>query len=205
MVATLKGAGLSAVTLQADSPIPKCRVLVALHQDGSSNQNVRGASVGYPSKTEAESARLGDIWKSLYQLAGYPSGFRPDNYTAALSGYYAWRRSTADANLLIEHGFATNRADDNWMWDNLELIAATNAAAIMRYLGISIYNPNESDLDMDIINDPEAKRMWATWTLNGTTVVREYSTYRGTTAGTILPGIGYVIDEQIKSGQLTKA
>ena len=205
IVDVLKSHGLSAVTLRADAPIPKCRVLLALHQDGSPNPSTRGASVGYPSHTAVESKRLGDIWKALYQLAGFEAGFRRDNYTAALSGYYAWRRSPATANLLIEHGFATNRFEENWMWDKADLIAATDAAAVMRYLGVSEYEPNEDDPDMDIINDPEAERMFAQWTLNGTTIVREYLSYRGVDVGTVLPGISIVIDEQIKSGQLLKA
>ena len=188
IVDVLKSHGLSAVTLRADAPIPKCRVLLALHQDGSPNPSTRGASVGYPSHTAVESKRLGDIWKALYQLAGFEAGFRRDNYTAALSGYYAWRRSPATTNLLIEHGFATNRFEENWMWDKADLIAATDAAAVMRYLGISAYEP-----------------MFAQWTLNGTTIVREYSSYRGVDVGTVLPGISIVVDEQIKAGQLLKA
>lgn len=58
--------------------------------------------------------------------------------------------------------------------------------------------------DMKIINDPEAKRMWASWTLNGTTVVREYSQYRGAEIGEALPGIGIVIDQQVSKKHITK-
>jgi len=68
--------------------------------------------------------------------------------------------------------------------------------------------PNPSDnegTDMQIINDTEKKRMFASWTLNGTTIVREYSTYRGPDVGEGLPGISIIIDEQIAKKQILKA
>ncbi len=58
---------------------------------------------------------------------------------------------------------------------------------------------------MKIINDTEHKRMWASWAYEGTTMVREYQNYRGVGFGESLPGIGYVIDEQVASGKLLKA
>lgn len=58
---------------------------------------------------------------------------------------------------------------------------------------------------MKIINDIEAQRMWASWVLEGTTVVREYSSYRGAAVGEPQPGIGHVIDQQIAAGNLKVA
>lgn len=57
---------------------------------------------------------------------------------------------------------------------------------------------------MQIINDPEAQRMWAGWDKAGTQHVREYSNYRGAHVGDALPGIGYVIDEQVAAGNIEK-
>ena len=57
---------------------------------------------------------------------------------------------------------------------------------------------------MQIINDPENERMWAGWDKDGTQHVREYSTYRGAGVGDPLPGIGYVIDEQVTAGNIVK-
>ncbi len=69
--------------------------------------------------------------------------------------------------------------------------------------------PTPSDTEglteMQIINDTEKKRMFASWTLNGTTVVREYSSYRGPDVGESLPGISIIIDEQVGKNQIIKA
>lgn len=135
MVNILRFHGVSAVSILADEHVPASEVFVALHQDGSSNSSARGASIGYPSYSN-DGRELGQLWKAMYQRSGWPSGFRPDNYTAGLRRYYAYKYSTARAKLLIEHGFATNRYDEDWMWNHLLGIAETNALAIMRFLNI---------------------------------------------------------------------
>lgn len=70
---------------------------------------------------------------------------------------------------------------------------------------VGVELPEEAESGMDIINDPEAERMWAQWELDGTTIVREYSNYRGKDVGKVLPGVAYVIDEQVKAGKIKKA
>lgn len=55
---------------------------------------------------------------------------------------------------------------------------------------------------MKIINDTENKRMWASWVLNGTTIVREYGQYRGPEVGDPMPGIAFVIDAEVKAGRI---
>jgi hypothetical protein len=87
------------------------------------------------SSASATSAQFGAIFKRLYAVAGWPGGWRPDNYTSALANYYAWRRTNAPVRLLVEHGFATNRADADWMWDNLDVIAGVHADTIAAWLG----------------------------------------------------------------------
>lgn len=85
---------------------------VAIHCDGSTNASVRGSSVGY--RTAAGKA-LAEAFKAAYHRRGWPGGFRPDNYTAALQGYYGTRRAIGQGNqaaFIIECGFMTNAADD---------------------------------------------------------------------------------------------
>ena len=137
MKAFLVDRGVDAVTVLADERIPDCRVFVALHQDGAASSAAYGASVGYRESssvwskvrgwlggdTANQSHDLAQKWKALYSLAGWPSGFRPDNYTKALRGYYGFRKVRAEAKVLLEHGFATNRMDCDWMWDRIDLIA----------------------------------------------------------------------------------
>ena len=126
--------GHRCIVVGADDPIPASDVFVALHQDGSTNPKARGASIGYP-PSSADSARYGAIFKRLYAVAGWPGGWRPDNYTSALANYYAFRRTTAPVRLLVEHGFATNPQDADWMWDNLDLIAGVHADTIAAWFG----------------------------------------------------------------------
>jgi hypothetical protein len=138
----------------ADDRIPSCDVFVALHQDGASDRRARGASVGYP-RGSVRSQVYGARWKALYQAAGYPFGFRGDNYTAALAGYYAFARTGAPVRVLVEHGFATNVADADWQWDRLDLIARVHADAIDLELGRAAnppVAPPSSSQEDDIVN-----------------------------------------------------
>lgn len=144
----------------ADDRIPPCDVFVALHQDGSADPRARGASIGYP-RGSTRSQAYGARWKALYQAAGYPYGFRRDNYTAALAGYYAFARTGAPVKVIVEHGFATNRADADWQWDRLDVIARVHAHAINLELGrpplgaskppVVVPSPSSSQED-DIMN-----------------------------------------------------
>lgn len=200
MVEHLNAAGITAKAVLADDPIPASKVFVALHQDGSENHAARGASVGYPSTGRGR--ELGQTWKAMYQLAGWPSGFRPDNYTAALRGYYGFRRSTAPTRLLIEHGFATNPSDQAWMWQRWAQIAQVNAEAVAHHLG---RRPTLElgEAPMDQINDTNRKRLFTVWVHNGTTHVREHSSYIAS-AGRAMPNVSYVIDEQVAAGRMVR-
>jgi len=98
---------------------------VAIHADGSSNPSARGASVGYRT---FEGARLGAAWKTAYTRRGFPGGFRPDNYTSNLSGYYGTRKAVSQNNrraIIIEAGFLTNPSDRAWINANHAAIAAS--------------------------------------------------------------------------------
>lgn len=84
---------------------------VAIHADGSTNPNARGASVGY--QTNAGRA-FGHAWKRCYQARKWTGGFRGDNYTDALAQYYGVREAVeagTAAAIIIEAGFLTNPGD----------------------------------------------------------------------------------------------
>lgn len=196
--------GVTCETVLADERIPDCEVFVALHQDGSTNIAARGASVGYPTSNN-NSARLGATWKAMYQLAGWPSGFRPDNYTSALSGYYGFRRVNATTKLLIEHGFATNRSDEDWMWDRIGLIAETNSRAIMHHLGVAPLTPTKGTPDMgvrlEVHSDPNAKKTWAMYGPIDKPICDLYSTHLEG-AGEESPNGYYIVRDAIAAGRM---
>lgn len=131
MKRTMEARGHRVAVLTADEPVPPTYLFVALHQDGSNNPAVRGASIGYQT---AASARYGSIFKALYSVAGWPGGFRADNYTRALAGYYGFRRASSTIELIVEHGFATNTDDNRWQWDHIDTIAAVHADTLDHYL-----------------------------------------------------------------------
>lgn len=84
---------------------------VAIHADGSTNPNARGASIGY--RNNAGRA-FGQAWKRCYQNRGWTGGFRPDNYTGALADYYGVREAVeagTAAAFIVEAGFLTNPGD----------------------------------------------------------------------------------------------
>lgn len=84
---------------------------VAVHADGNNNPTVHGASVGY--RTD-EGKALAHAWKAAYGALGWPGGFRGDNYTSALSGYYGTKAAAAQGNrraCIIEAGFLTNPSE----------------------------------------------------------------------------------------------
>lgn len=71
--------------------------------------------------------------------------------------------------------------------------------------GATNQSDQEETLDMQLITDPENKRQWAAWSgPGGIQHVREYSKVRDG-AGTPMPGIGVIIDEQVEKGNITKA
>lgn len=160
MADRLRLQGVDAVTALADASLPRCRLFVALHQDGSVNPRARGASVGYPS-AHGPSRQAAQIWKAHYATtAGWPSGFRGDNYTRALRTYYGFRRVHADAKYLIEHGFATNRADADYMWDNVGRIVKANCDAIVQWLGPPVEPYEEGLVDMETLVDTTTGEHW---------------------------------------------
>jgi hypothetical protein len=84
---------------------------VAIHCDGSTSRSARGASVGYRNNAGHDFAQA---WKKAYYDEGW-RGFRPDNYTAALAGYYGVKHAVNVGNsvaFIAEAGFLTSPEDE---------------------------------------------------------------------------------------------
>jgi peptidoglycan hydrolase-like protein with peptidoglycan-binding domain len=99
--------------IDADEPNDKYKgdAFVALHYDSSSSSSAHGASIGYQTP---EGKQFGTLWKAHYVRNGWNRGFRGDNYTAALAGYYGVRRAVSVGNrraFISEAGFHSNPGD----------------------------------------------------------------------------------------------
>lgn len=88
---------------------------VAIHADGSTNHLAAGASVGYRGE---RSATLAAAWKLAYKRAGWPYGFKADNYTLNEHHYYGTGKAEAEGTypaIIIEVGFMTNTRERAWI------------------------------------------------------------------------------------------
>ena len=112
-------------------------MFVALHYDSSSNPSVRGASVGYQTP---EGQQFAHAWKRHYEANGWSGGFRGDNYTSALAGYYGVRRAVSVGNrraFILEAGFHSNPGDALLLRSPTgpDRVAMAVAAAVVDILG----------------------------------------------------------------------
>lgn len=110
--ALLQRGGWSVRTILADASMSEYTgdAFAAIHCDGSTNSSARGASVGYQTP---EGQAVAQAWKVAYAARGWP-GFRPDNYTSALAGYYGVTNAVSRGNrraMILECGFRTNPQD----------------------------------------------------------------------------------------------
>lgn len=108
-----RAVGFDVRIIDADPPVDAYRgdVFVALHYDSSTSPSAHGASVGWQT---AEGRDLASAWKRHYTANGWTRGYRPDNYTAALGGYYGVRRAVSGGNrraVILEAGFHSNPDD----------------------------------------------------------------------------------------------
>jgi hypothetical protein len=125
-----------------------------------------------------------------------PGDMRRDKITTAQQISFQWllsdlkRRNiiTVDA-VVVPHNALANTACPSF---NVEELL------------VPVYSQEGGEREMKIINDTERNRMWASWTYEGTTIVREYMHYRGPDFGEAMPGIGYIIDAQIENGKIHK-
>lgn len=126
IVARVKPLGHSVRLIAADEPdnAYKGDLFVAVHGDGSPDVQAHGASVGYRTP---EGQTFAHAWIRHYKRNGWTGGFRADNYTANLSGYYGVKRAVNVGNrraFILEAGFLTNRPDADPNVEDAQLLAS---------------------------------------------------------------------------------
>jgi hypothetical protein len=120
---------------------------VSFHGDASADPKAGGASVGYRND---EGRILGERWKEMYAVGGWPFTFRRDNYTANLQWFYGTAQAVSAGNphaIIVEHGFMTNPSERAFIDSpqGVKLAAAATLAACYSHL----------DLDRLLDNAPE--------------------------------------------------
>lgn len=131
-VGILRAHGVKAVRLPADFA-GKYRVDAAIfiHFDGSDPPCRSAASIGYPSRHDADAA---GAWRRLYGQY-WPYGFEPDNFTEGLRNYYAYKQIQArDAALVLELGEITCPAQHAWLASRLHWEGALLAYYLSRLI-----------------------------------------------------------------------
>ena len=125
-------------------------VFVAIHADGNNSPKVKGASVGYRTN---EGKALAHAWKAAYKALGWSHGFRGDNYTPALGGYYGTKRAVAQGNrraCILEFGFLTNPTEVAELRSSAGQARAAQSVrrAVNAVLGQSTPDDTEDEFDM---------------------------------------------------------
>jgi hypothetical protein len=136
----LRAHGLTVARLPADfSGSYRVGAAVFIHFDGSAPPCRSSASVGYGHKADAAAAAA---WRRLYG-SHWPFGFQPDNFTAGLRDYYAYRQVDARrASLVLELGEITCSAQRAWLAPRLQWEGALIAYFLSRLIGKgSVPNP----------------------------------------------------------------
>ena len=105
---------------------------VFIHFDGSNPPCGSRASIGYAKKRDAAAAKA---WRALYG-AYWPFGFQPDNFTASLREYYAFKQVDArDASLVLELGEITCSTQRAWLAPRLQWEGALLAYYLSALVG----------------------------------------------------------------------
>jgi len=130
---TLRRYGVTVARLPADfSGSYRVRAAVFIHFDGSAPPCSSRASIGYAHGRDARAARA---WRVEYGRY-WPFGFAPDNFTASLRGYYAFKQVDAtDASLVIELGEITCPAQRAWLAPRLRWEGALLAHFLSALIG----------------------------------------------------------------------
>jgi hypothetical protein len=150
--ALLRVAGHRTRVILADVPSSQYQgdVFCAIHCDGSTSRTARGASVGYRNDS---GKRLASAWKQAYYDLGW-RGFRADNYTAALAGYYGVRNAVNQGNrfaFIAEAGFLTSPDDERLLSGSAgtERFARALTNAVVSIFGGHSTPPQEDDMNLD--------------------------------------------------------
>ena len=109
---TLRARGVSVVRVPADyRGHYDVDAAIFIHFDGAEPACSTGASIGYPA-ADADAARA---WRALY-APRFPFRFMPDNFTANLAHYYAFRTVKPNpTTLLLELGEITCPVQRAWL------------------------------------------------------------------------------------------
>lgn len=121
--------------IREDATVAPARVKLALflHMDGTTPPGRSGASIGYPiGKGNDPAAKE---WHAIYSNY-FPYKWMPDNYTAGLRKYYAFKETiTRDAELVLELFDVTSREQSEWASSRLKHLGAIVAFFVARRLG----------------------------------------------------------------------
>jgi hypothetical protein len=131
--AILRNHGVSVIRLPADfAGHYKVDAAVFIHFDGSDPACGSRASIGYAHKRDAAAAAM---WRKLYG-AYWPYGFQPDNFTASLRQYYAFKQVDArDGSMVLELGEITCPAQHSWLAPRLHWEGALLAYYLSALIG----------------------------------------------------------------------
>jgi hypothetical protein len=129
----LRGYGLTVARLPADfAGTYRVDAAIFIHFDGSDPPCRSSASIGYPSARDGVAARA---WRALYDRY-WPFGFQPDNFTAGLRQYYAFRQVNARyASMVLELGEITCPAQHAWLAPRLHWEGALLAHYLSNLIG----------------------------------------------------------------------
>ncbi|MGA8574779.1 MAG: hypothetical protein WB609_03710 [Candidatus Cybelea sp.] len=131
----LRSHGVTVARLPADfSGTYRVGAAAFIHFDGSNPPCASSASIGYQHKRDAAAALA---WRTLYGRY-WAFGFQPDNFTAGLRGYYAFKQVDAsDASLVLELGEITCPAQHAWLATRLHWEGALLAYYLSQRIGKS--------------------------------------------------------------------
>lgn len=173
--------GHRVTVIGADDPVPRTDVFIALHADGSTNPGAGGASVGYQNEVGREIAHA---WKAAYQRRSWRFGFRPDNYTPALGGYYGVSRALQAGTrraFIVEHGFLTNAQERAFLTSPTG--HRTAAWAIVDAVGAFYGSPPERDDDAMLkaklirpAEGPQSAHIYVAWPSGERTYLPDFGT-----------------------------
>lgn len=129
----LRSHGITVARLPADfGGTYRVKAAVFIHFDGSDPPCKSSASIGYAHDGDAAAAKA---WRKLYG-AYWPFGFQPDNFTAGLRGYYAFKQVDAsDGSLVLELGEITCPAQHQWLASRLRWEGELLAYFLSRQIG----------------------------------------------------------------------
>lgn len=112
-----------------------CDAFVAFHCDGSTDPRRGGWGVGYPPHP-INRAFARTVATEIREFHRSPQ--LEDNYTANMSGYYAWNDiDIAGPELLVEHGFSSNPVERAWMVKNAGRFAEAYQNALVAWFKLA--------------------------------------------------------------------